>query len=433
MLQKASPGDKVEIITPDRKYSGTVMPSTDSEILMLKLENGYNVGIEKSSVKNARIVSRFKEKEAEKQPYEPREDLKTVAILHTGGTIASSVDYNTGAVSSKFTPEDIRQMFPELKNIVNIRSRLIRNMASDDMRFAHFNIIAEEIGKEIKEGVDGIIVTQGTDFIHYTGAALSFILEKLPVPVIIVGAQRSSDRGSSDAGMNLICAARLIADSDFAEVGICMHKGMDDDKCLLLPGTNVRKMHTSRRDAFKAINAEPWAEVDYKTGTVRFLRGGYSKRAKDVGARIVPITESLKIGLLKAHPQMWADELKAYEDFDGLVLEVSGLGHMPINEIDEFTSEHRRILAYIRKFSKKMPVVAAAQTIYGRLQMDVYSPGRILQEAGVIGNFSDMTTETTFVKLAWLISNHKEKVLELMGKNLRGELSSRSVSDLDDS
>ncbi|MFH1638420.1 MAG: Glu-tRNA(Gln) amidotransferase subunit GatD [Candidatus Woesearchaeota archaeon] len=424
MVQKVSPGDKVSLLTKDGKYTGILMPSPDDSIVVIKLNNGYNIGFEKHEIRQTMLVEKFSKKEVKKEPFEPKEGLKTVSILHTGGTIASSVDYATGAVTSKFSPEDIISMFPELKDIVNIRSRLIRNMASDDMRFAHYNIMAQEIEKEVNNGVDGVIITQGTDTMHYTAAALSFILEKLPVPVIVVGSQRSSDRGSSDAAMNLVCACRLIAESEFSEVAICMHKWMSDDSCTLIPGTNARKMHTSRRDAFKPINAEPWAEIGYG-GSVRFLRGGYRKRSEGK-IRVVPINESLKIGILKARPQMFSEELKVYEGFDGLVLEGTGLGHFPINEIDEFTSEHRRILAYIRKLARKMPVVMAPQTIYGRLQMDVYTPGRIIQEAGVIGNHSDMTVETTFVKLAWLLTNHKEKVKEMMMENLRGEISPRS-------
>lgn len=430
MIHKVSPGDKISLLTKDRKYSGTLMPSKETEVLILKLDNGYNVGIAKNEIKHMQIVEKLTKREQKREPISLKEGLKTVSILHTGGTIASSVDYSTGAVTSKFTPEDIIQMFPELKDIVNIRSRLIRNMASEDMRFGHYNLLAYEIQKEVEEGADGIIITHGTDTMHYTASALSFILHNLPIPVILVGSQRSSDRGSSDAAMNLICACRFIAETEFAEVAICMHSSISDDLCIILPGTNARKLHTSRRDAFKPVNAKLWAEIDYKEGQVTMLRGGYNKSAEKK-LKLMLIKENLKVGLIKARPQMFSDEFKVYEDYDGLVLEATGLGHFPINEIDEFTAEHRRILAYIRKLSKKIPVVMAPQTIFGRLDMDVYTPGRIIQEAGVIGNYSDMTTETTYIKLAWLLSNYKSKVSELMMKNLKGELSSRSeVEDL---
>jgi len=88
------------------------------------------------------------------------------------------------------------------------------------------------------------------------------MLENLNIPVILVGAQRSSDRGSSDAFLNLVCAAHFIAKVDFSGAGICMHEPSSDDSCLILPACKTRKMHTSRRDAFKAINGNIIAKIN---------------------------------------------------------------------------------------------------------------------------------------------------------------------------
>jgi len=417
-------GDKVEVITETETLKGTFIESADKEYITLKLDSGYNIGINAKRVKAINLLKRFQHKPVPKEKVEHRTGLPTISILHTGGTISSAVDYSTGGVNPHYTPEELIAMFPEIKGIANIRSRLIRNMASDDMRFAHYNLIAAEIEREVKEGTDGIIITHGTDTMHYTAAALSFILEDLPVPVLLVGAQRSSDRGSSDAAMNLICACHFIAKTDFAEVAICMHKGLDDDACAIIPGCKAKKMHTSRRDAFKPINTENIAEVKYPSGEVRILHSGYRKR-ENRQLKIKPIKEDLKIGIIKAHPNMYASEFLAYKRFDGLVLEGTGLGHFPISEIDEFTKEHKKILNTIKKLAAKIPVVMAPQTTYGRLQMNVYAPGRVIQKAGVIGNYSDMTPETTFIKLAWLLSHHPKEVKNLMTENLRGELSKR--------
>lgn len=423
----ANVGELVEAETKDQTFKGILMESPDPNILVIKLSSGYNMGIDKKKVKNIKSAGKPHKKEIKREQVKPKKDLKAISILHTGGTIASQVDYETGAVTAKFTPEDLLSMFPELKDVANIQSRLMRNMASDDMRFAHYNLMAKEIEKEIKSGTNGIIITHGTDTMHYTSAALAFMLHDLPVPVILVGSQRSSDRGSSDAVMNLICAAKVIAQSDFCDVAICMHKNTNDDLCVLLPATKSRKMHTSRRDAFQAVNSKPWAEIEAHSG-IKFLRDDYRQR-QNVQLKIMPIKENLKIGLVKAHPNMFTKELEAYEGFDGLVLEGTGLGHFPINEIDEFTKEHKKILKTIGKLAKTMPVVMAPQTIYGRLQMNVYTPGRIIQDAGVIGNYSDMTPETTFIKLAWLLSNHPEHVKAMMHENIAGELSKRTGTD----
>ncbi len=425
----ANPGDLVEVATKDEKLKGILMPSiTDS--VVLKLDNGYNVGIDKKKVKEIRVMQKFSKKEEEHPKAVQKAGLPKISVLHTGGTIASKVDYETGGVIARFSPEELIAMFPEIKNIANVNSRLIRSMFSEDMRFAHYNILAKEVEKEIKSGADGIIITHGTDTMHYSAAALAFMLENLPVPVVLVGAQRSSDRGSSDAAVNFISAALFITKSDFADVAICMHESLDDDSCLILPATKSRKMHTSRRDTFRPINDFPWAKVNYKTKEIHYYKTNYNKKNKENKLKVTSIKDDLKIGILTSHPNMFAQEILNYKGFDGLVMAGTGLGHLPVNEIDAETKEHTKILQAVKDVVKSGTVVVMSpQTIYGRIDMNVYSTGRKQQQVGIIGNLSDMTPETTFVKLAWLLSNHpKQKVAELMTKSLRGELNEK-ISD----
>jgi glutamyl-tRNA(Gln) amidotransferase subunit D len=421
----ANIGDKVKIKTLVDETEGTLLPAYDDKIVLLKLSNGYNVGFERKNILSMQIISEKKTSvpSAIDHQLQHNKQLKTVTILHCGGTIASKVDYETGAVKAKFSPQELLEMFPELGQIVNLRSSLVANMMSENMRFAHYNQIAQEIEQEIKNGTDGIIITHGTDTLHYTAAALSFMLENLPIPVILVGAQRSSDRGSSDAFLNLKSAVNFIANSDFGEVAICMHHSENDDSCAVLPATRSRKMHSSRRDAFKAINSEPHALIG-SGGDISWINSNYLKVDKTRKLLLRLFNEKLKIGFLRSHPQMFAEEIRAYAHFDGLVLEATGLGHFPTERYDELTSEHDLIYQEIKELAKKMPLVMAPQTIYGAINMNVYSPGRRLIEAGVLGNSSDLTAETTFIKLAWLLSNHPQHVKEMFSQNLRGEISS---------
>ncbi|MEK6916569.1 MAG: Glu-tRNA(Gln) amidotransferase subunit GatD, partial [Nanoarchaeota archaeon] len=279
-------GDKVEVTTSDKTFKGVVMPSPElskTDSLILKLANGYNMGIAKSKIKKVKILKQYKNIKEKKRKSPVKEKLPIISILHTGGTIASKVDYQTGGVISRFTPEEIVSQFPELRDIANIRSRLIRNMWSEDIRFAHYNLIAKEIQKEAKKGVAGIIITHGTDTLHYSSAALSFMLGNLGIPVILVGAQRSSDRGSTDAGMNLICAANFIIKTDFSGVAICMHGSISDNFCNILPATKSRKLHTSRRDAFKPVNDTLIAKVHYGENKIEFIKSDYKlKRDSDI-------------------------------------------------------------------------------------------------------------------------------------------------------
>ena len=199
-------GDRILVETKDKKIEGVLMPSVKEGSLVLKMDSGYNLGISKKKIVNSKVLKKYVAKKVKKKVHKHSKNKKTVAILHTGGTIASKVDYETGGVVAQFSPEELIAMFPELEKKVNLNSRLMSNMFSEDLRFDHYNLMAKEIQKEIKKGVDGIVITHGTDTIHYTAAALSFILDGLSVPVMIVGAQRSSDRGSSDAAIPRRCA-----------------------------------------------------------------------------------------------------------------------------------------------------------------------------------------------------------------------------------
>ncbi|MBS3151684.1 Glu-tRNA(Gln) amidotransferase subunit GatD [Candidatus Woesearchaeota archaeon] len=356
--------------------------------------------------------------------------MKTISILHTGGTIASKVS-KKGGVSAQYTAKEILDLYPEIKKLAVIKSRLIGNIMSENMNFSHYNLLAREIQKEVKDksNVDGIIITHGTDTLHYTSAALSFILENLPIPVILVGAQRSSDRGSSDAALNLVSAINFINKTDFAEVAICMHASMEDTHCSILPGLKTKKLHTSRRDAFKPINTKPYALVYHDQG-LDLLRKDFKKVNKKSKLQLKLFNPKVKVGILKTHPNLSSEEIRFYKNFHGLIIEGTGLGHAPIGKIDSFTSENSKILNELKKLAKKIPVLMTSQCIFGRINMNVYTPGRKLQEIGVLGNLADMTTETAFIKLAWLLSNYKKlEVKNLILENLRGEISDRTSTE----
>ncbi|HLC20061.1 MAG TPA: Glu-tRNA(Gln) amidotransferase subunit GatD [Candidatus Nanoarchaeia archaeon] len=407
--------ERVRIVSGTHEYEGILLPSMKEGILLLKLDNGYNIGIREKGSK-VTVLKKVIESKAKQSKVQQDKILSKITILHTGGTIASRVDYETGAVIARFTPEEIITMFPELQKIANVDSKLLRNMWSGDMRFAHYNIMAKAVAAEKK--VKGIIITHGTDTMGYSAAALAFMLEGLDMPVILVGAQRSSDRGSSDAAVNLVCAAQFITKTDFKGVAICMHEGLDDETCAILPPCKTKKLHSSRRDAFKAVNVQPIARVT-KEGAVTWI-----SRPKERAAefKLTLMNEKLKVGIVKFHPNFFAAELEQYKTFDGLIIEGTGLGNGPVDVIDKETKEHDKILKTINLLTKKMPVAMTTQCVFGKIDMDVYAYGRKLQQAGVIGNGTDMLTETAFVKLAWLLSNYPKKVKEMYVENLRGEL-----------
>ncbi len=424
---KARIGQHISFSYKGKQLHGMVLNDEKGKFV-LKLDSGYNMTVgpdQLKEVKELKVLPKQREARTQKKQ---ASGLPKVALLHTGGTVASRVDYETGAVIAQYTAEEILDLYPELLEIADIKSELISNMFSEMMRFGHWNVLARAVDKAVKDGAQGVIITHGTDILHMTSAALSFALENCPVPVLLVGSQRSSDRPSSDAVTNLLCAVQFIAKEKFTGVALCMHEGIEKDDCVVFPACRVRKMHTSRRDAFKAINDTPFARVHYPSLKVERLRVCPADASGRFAVR--EFNEKLKIGLLQIHPHFSVEELKAYEKFDGLVLSLTGLGHAPTMATDEYNKENAKIYDELKLLAKKMPVVGAPQTIYGRVNMNVYSSGTQLIGAGVLGQDCDATPETAFVKLAWLLSNYdKKEVRKLYGENLRGEFSARSEED----
>ena len=418
------PGDKVGIETNEKQhFVGMVMPNETASILFIKLSNGYNIGIEKKKISSIEVLEGFKETKKEgKLEIKENKSLPTISILHTGGTIASKVDYRTGGAVSAFTPQDIVTMFPELTKLANIDSELIANMWSDDLRFPHFKLIAQTIEKKIKQGTDGIIIGMGTDNLAVAAAALAFILEEIPIPVILVGAQRSSDRPSSDAAVNLICAAEFITKTDFSGVAICMHENTDDNNCVILPATKTRKLHTSRRDAFKPVNDTIIAKVNYDTRKIEFVKKDYTKKG---GKAVIKPNMEDKVALMKISINMFPEQFEFYKGYKGLVIEGTGLGHTPGHVPNDLAKIHEKIFPALKKVIDSDCIVVMTSTcLSGRVDMNVYSKGRDLLDLGVISG-EDMLPETAFVKLSWLLANYPKETKRLIGKNLRGEINER--------
>lgn len=384
------------------------MPST-TDHTVIKLHNGYNIGVKKS-VPIALVEKRPPLPKPKTRDMDVREDLPTVAILSTGGTIASRVDYRTGAVTAQSTAEEIIAAIPELEEIANYRSRVVCNILSENMRAEYWIELARAIFEEINKGADGVIVTHGTDTMGYTAAALSFMIEP-SVPVVLVGSQRSADRPSSDNAMNAICAVS-VAVSDIAEVCVVMHESTSDDHCLIHRGTRVRKMHTSRRDAFRSINAPPIGRVDYPSCEIRTFTD-YMRR----GQRQLRIRDGIepKCALLKFIPGASPELLRfcSFSGYRGIVIEGTGLGHVPAEWIP--------LIEYATKSG--IPVVVTSQCIHGRICDRVYDTGRDMLKAGVIEG-EDMLPETALVKLMWLLGQglDYEEVCMRMRQNIAGEI-----------
>ncbi len=403
-------------------YEGIVMP-TASRNIVIKLDSGYNIGIRPESV-TFEVISKaskaevLKEEKKEEEEEIRKGELPILSILSTGGTIASKVDYRTGAVSPQFSTEDILEAIPELGQIANIGGRVIYSILSENMRAEYWRKLASEVYNEIKNGAEGIIVTHGTDTMGYTAAALSFMVQT-PVPIILVGSQRSADRPSSDAAMNAICAAK-VACSDLAEVVVVMHGSTSDDFCFIHRGTKVRKMHTSARDAFQSVNGTPIGKVYYDTSNIEKIRLEFLSAYKKRGERELELRDRFeaKCCLVKFYPGADPAILDFFiaQGYRGIVLEGTGLGHVSAEWIP----------GVARAVKQGIPVVMTSQCLYGTICDRVYDTGRDLLDAGIIEG-EDMLPETALVKLMWVLgqSTDMDEVRRLMHENIAGEISGK--------
>lgn len=431
----AGVGDVIEVINDaGQVMQGVLMPRVetgDPDCLVIKLGNGYNVGIRAGRVRQLKLVEKgikgievevVKAEKAWAKAEAKVASKEDIVILGCGGTIASKIDYRSGAVYPVMAADELVMQFPVLKDR-SIRARQLFQLLSEDMAPAHWQAIAEEVAKEIKIGAKGIVLMHGTDTMHYTSAALSFML-RTPVPVVLVGAQRSSDRGSSDNLMNMNSAV-MVAESDIAEVGVCMHATTNDDYCYLHPGTRVRKMHTSRRDAFKTVNGRPFARITPDSGRIEelspFVRRG--ERKLELDTKIDP-----DVALVYTYPGIKPEFVEGLaKHYHGVVLAGTGLGHVPTN-IGNDPKAVSLIPAIKDLIGSGVPVVIASQTIFGRVNLNVYAAGRAMLEAGVIGNFCDWTPEAATVKLMWTLGHTKDmkRIREMMHTNIAGEISERN-------
>jgi len=416
---QASEYDKVQVECNGIKYEGTLMPS-QTGMIVLKMKNGYNIGIRPDS---ASITLLEKKDEKKHQvsvsgPCKKKTDkLPRISILSTGGTIASKIDYRTGAVTSQFSAQDILLAIPELEEIADYNCRIIYSILSENMRPSYWVELARAVYEEIKNGADGIIITHGTDTMMYTAAALSFMIET-PIPIVLVGSQRSADRPSSDNAMNAVCAA-VVATSDIAEVCVVMHGSTSDDFCSIHRGTKVRKMHTSRRDAFQSINSKPIGRVEYPSRKMKIL-SNHVKR----GEKKLALHDKLepKCALIKYATGASSESLLFHSGsgYKGIVIEGTGLGHVSTEWIP-----------IIRTTTDAgIPIVMVSQCINGRVCDRVYDTGRDILKAGAIEG-EDMLPEVAIVKLMWALGQSSDigKVRELMRTNIAGEITRSSYSN----
>ena len=414
---------KVKVTTTRGVFEGTVLPRSendDDQHIVLKIITGYNIGINIKTITDIVELgySKANYKIPEKAfPYSS--DKPNVKLFGTGGTIASRLDYRTGAVIPAFSPGELYGAVPELADICNIETEKLFSVFSENMGPEQYIILAKAIEKEIEKGTDGIIIGHGTDTLHHTAAALTFMVQDPPVPIVLVGSQRSSDRPSSDAAMNLIHAAYTASKSDIAEVMVCMFGPTSDEYGFLHSGTRVRKMHSSYRSTFRTIGDTPIATV--RRNSITKIKTDRKPRRSDKNVRVNAVFNT-KVSMLYYYPGMQPDVLDAMVDkgYKGIVIVGTGLGH--VNKL--------LYPAIERAAEKGVAIYMTLQTIWGYVNMFVYDTGRDLMSKGIVpaGN---MLPETAFIKLGWALgqTDDIEEVKRIMLTPVADEITPREPYD----
>jgi len=404
-------------------FKGIILPRSENDDdthIVLKLKTGYNVGVSVDTIKDMKELG-YKEahyKIPEKEfPFS--KEKPNVKLFGTGGTIASRLDYRTGAVIPAFSPGELYGAVPELADICNLSTEKLFAVFSENMGPKQYITLAKAIGEEIKKGIDGIIIGHGTDTMHHTAAALSFMVQNSPVPIVMVGSQRSSDRPSSDAALNLINAATAAAKSDIAEVIVCMFGPTSDEYALLHPGTRVRKMHSSYRSAFRTIGDIPIASITRNSFSP--FRDDYNKRREDRKVDIYPYFEE-KVALLYYYPNMQPDIIDSLIEnkYRGIVIAGTGLGHVNKPIYDSLQ----------RATDAGIAIYMTVQTLWGFVHMFVYETGRDMMKKGVIPA-ENMLPEAAYIKLGWALgqTDDLEKVKDLMLTPINREITEREPTN----
>ncbi len=401
------------------EFNGIVLPRSendDDKHIVLKLITGYNIGIATDTIENIKECG-YKEahyKIPEKE-FPVSENKPNIKLFGTGGTIASRLDYRTGAVIPAFSPGELYGAVPELADICNLTTDKLFAVFSENMGPKQYTVLAKAIGEQIEKGIDGIVIGHGTDTMHHTAAALSFMVQNPPIPIVMVGSQRSSDRPSSDAALNLIHATKAAAESDIAEVLVCMFGPTSDEYGLLHMGTRVRKMHSSYRSTFRTIGDIPVAMID--TEKITPIKHNYNKRRNDRDVKITPVFEE-KVALVYYYPNMQPDIIDSLvaNGYKGIVIAGTGLGHV-----------NKPVYPAIERATKAgVAIYMTVQTLWGYVHMFVYDTGRDLMSIGIIPT-ENMLPEVAYVKLGWALgqTDDMEKVKEIMLTPISDEITKR--------
>ena len=330
--------------------------------------------------------------------------MKRILFLTTGGTIAS-----TQSEEGLVPTVNGNQMFASLGEWTNnyaITVKDILNLDSSNLQPEEWQLMAKEIVKGYEEGFDGIVISHGTDTMAYSASALSYMLQGLPLPVVLTGSQLPLQDPLTDGVENLRTAFGM-ASSGIGGVFIAFNR-----KVIL--GCRATKTRTSGFDAFESINCPNLAQTS--TLGLTFNQEVISQ----LPSHPFSLRDSLctDVFLLKLIPGTKPELFETLRQmgYKGVVIEAFGCGGIHFHRRDLPTAIHKVI-------EKGMQVVVRSQCFYEPSDLTAYQVGVKLLEAGAIPA-GDMTCEAAVTKLMWALANCKDtgEIRQCFQTNLVGEI-----------
>jgi L-asparaginase type I len=323
-----------------------------------------------------------------------------VIVLTTGGTIEHRSQ--DGVAVMDF---DSRRLIAAVGlTDIDVSSRSIFRKGSMDVVPNDWRLVAMAVAEAVTEGPQGVVIVHGTDTLHYTAAALAFMLRGLGVPIVLTGSMIPGGDARSDAVPNLRDAVVVAARSDFAEVCVVFSADAERTKGLIIRGCCAKKIHSHAIDAFASINAPPIGTI---TGG-QFVRTSVNARPRSESQLSLALELDQNVALIKITPNLTPEVLARYlRGASGAVLEGTGVGHLRL-----------ALQSVVAAFSK--PTVISTQSVYGGEQLGAYDVDcNILAIPNVIPA-RGMTSETALVKLMWALGQGGD-VRPLMQTDVAGE------------
>ena len=308
--------------------------------------------------------------------------MHKILMLATGGTIASR--QTAKGLLPAITPEEVLEYVPQIGTFCEVHTQQVCNIDSTNITPQHWGMISRAIEAHYDE-YDGFVILHGTDTLAYTAAALSYMVQESPKPIVITGAQHPIDIEITDAKMNLYDSFTYAVDADSADVAIVF-----DGK--VITGTRAKKVNAKSYNAFESINF-PYIAIVQDQRIIRYL-----PTIKKSGTPIFHHQMDKAVCVLKLTPGMSPAMLtQAFYQHDGIVIESFGVGGIPIQLREEFYH-------CIQEFPYKT-VVMATQVENEGSNMSIYEVGKKIKSDFNLIEAYDMTLEATITKLMWILSH----------------------------